>query len=64
VSKLFLVLLVVAVVVLICALPTMWMWNWLMPELFHLREITFGEALGVQMLSALLFKSHSTSSKS
>jgi len=31
------------------------LWNWLMPELFGLHEITFGQALGVLALSRILF---------
>lgn len=33
----------------------MWLWNWLLPELFGLPEITFWQALGVFVLSKLLF---------
>jgi len=31
------------------------LWNWLMPELFGLREITFWQAIGVLALSRILF---------
>ncbi len=31
------------------------LWNWLMPELFGWREITFWQALGIFVLSKLLF---------
>lgn len=40
--------------------PLMWLWNWLMPILFKLPEITFWQAVGVSVLSGLLFKSTST----
>src|SRR5437660_12214607 len=30
------------------------LWNWLMPTLFGLRAITFGQALGVLILSRIL----------
>ena len=46
-----------AVFALVTALPTMWLWNWLMPELFGLKEITFWQALGLLVLSTLLFRS-------
>jgi hypothetical protein len=31
------------------------LWNWLMPELFGLHEITFWQAIGVLALSRILF---------
>ncbi len=31
------------------------LWNWLLPPLFHLPLITFWEALGVLLLSRILF---------
>ena len=36
--------------------PLMVLWNWLMPLLFNLPEITFWQACGLQLLSILLFK--------
>jgi len=33
----------------------MWLWNWLMPPLFGLRVITFWQALGILVLSKILF---------
>jgi hypothetical protein len=45
---------------LLFALPTMWLWDWLMPELFNLKEITLVQAWGLNVLSGLLFKSHTT----
>lgn len=48
----------------IVALPTMWLWNWLMPELFHLATISFWQAWGLLFLSALLLKSGSSSTDS
>jgi hypothetical protein len=33
----------------------MWLWNWLMPELFGLPTLTFWKAVGVVFLSKLLF---------
>lgn len=34
---------------------TMHLWNWLMPEIFGLRAITFAQALGLVLLSKILF---------
>ena len=48
---------------LLTSLPVMWLWNWLMPEIFGLVTITFWQALGLSLLSSFLFKSSSSSSK-
>jgi len=48
---------------LIMALPTMWLWDWLMPELFGLKTITLFQAWGLNFLCGLLFKSHTNNSK-
>src|SRR6478609_6398715 len=34
---------------------TMCLWNWLMPYLFHLPSIDFGMAIGLVILSKILF---------
>lgn len=47
---------------LIGAIPTMLLWNWLMPELFGLKVVTFWQALGLNLLAGILFKSSSSSS--
>jgi len=49
-------LIVVAVVVIILAAPVMWLWNWVMPDVFELTEITFWQAFGLSLLSGFLFK--------
>ena len=35
---------------------TMWLWNWLMPEIFKLPAIGFWQAVGILLLSQILFK--------
>jgi len=45
------------VVALLVALPIQWLWNWLMPVLFHTPTITFWQALGVFTLVRCLFPS-------
>lgn len=35
---------------------TMWLWNWLMPTLFKLPTIGFWQAIGILLLSQILFK--------
>jgi len=58
---------IVAVTVLLMAflfaLPTMWLWNLLMPEIFGLNTIDFWQALGINLLAGILFKSSVKSSK-
>jgi len=34
-----------------------WLWNWLMPMLFGLHEVTFWQAVGILALSRILFGS-------
>ena len=51
-----------AVVAFFCAWPVQFLWNWLMPELFGFKSISFLQALGLSSLSALLFKSSNSSS--
>ena len=46
-------------VVIIFSLPVMWLWNWLMPEIFGLTEITFWQSVGLLILSGILFRSTS-----
>jgi len=46
---------------LLMGFPTMWCWNYLMPELFGLKEINFWQALVMQGLCSALFKSSSSS---
>lgn len=51
------------IIVLILALPVMWLWNWLMPLIFGLTKLTFLQALGLNLLTNLLFKSPKTSNE-
>lgn len=44
------------------AFPVMWIWNYLMPELFALPIITFWQAFWGTFLCGLLFKSSSVQS--
>ena len=52
-----LALILIAVII---AFPTMWLWNWLMPMIFGLPEVGVLQALGLLLLSGLLFKSTTT----
>ena len=48
---------------LILAFPTMWLWNWLMPKLFSLQQIDIYQAMGINFLANILFKSNVTIKK-
>lgn len=49
-------ILVAGIIILVLGLPTMLLWNWLMPTLFGLTKITFIEALGLNLLSAIIIR--------
>lgn len=54
----FLVLFVILIVVAVIALEVwaiMALWNWLMPMLFGLKEISYWAALGLALLIDLIF---------
>lgn len=55
---------IIAIVGIIAAIPTYFLWNWLMPEIFGIKTITFWQAWGVVFLSGILFKGNGSSSKS
>lgn len=57
------VLALVVVVGLIVSLPVWLLWNWLMPDIFAVKEISWMQALGLTVLCGLLFKSSSSSKK-
>lgn len=52
---------VVVLVSVVLGVVTMWLWNWLMPELFGLPLIGFWQAVGINLLSNILFKTYSAS---
>ena len=59
---------VIAIVILLLvailfAIPTLLLWNWLMPVLFGLKTITLFQAWGVNVLTSILFKSNYKSIK-
>jgi len=58
-TYIFAILGVLAIAVGVCflgAFPVMWLWNALVPDLFHLGPITFWQALGLNLLCSILFK--------
>ena len=42
--------------VMLLGMPLQLLWNWLMPNIFGLPEITFWQAIGLNLLSTILFK--------
>lgn len=54
----------IVVASLLLSLPVMWLWNWLMPSIFALREIGWGEAWGLNLLCGFLFRSTVSKSNS
>ncbi len=50
-QKLFFVLVIISAISLIVLL----LWNWLMPALFNLPEINYLQAIGILILSKILF---------
>jgi hypothetical protein len=55
------ILLVIGLLILsalLMAIPTMLLWNVLLPHLFNIPAITLYEAVGINILSGILFKSN------
>jgi hypothetical protein len=50
-------------VILLLGLPLQLLWNWLMPSLFNLPHITFWQAVGLNLISSILFKSNTNTKK-
>ena len=56
-----LAIVIIALVGIVGAAPTYFLWNWLMPEIFGLKAITFWQAWGIMFLSGILFNNPSPS---
>ena len=56
IDTILIAILVVALTATILGFPLMWLWNWLIPTIFNLPEITFWQALGLNALATILFK--------
>ena len=54
---------ILLLVAILFAIPTLLLWNWLMPILFGLKTITLFQAWGVNLLASILFKSNYKSVK-
>lgn len=53
---------IIVLVGILIGFPLMWLWNWLMVGLFGLPVIGFWEAVGLYLLSNILFKSSTSNS--
>lgn len=51
-------LLIAAVFFILFTFVFRWIWNNVVPEVFGLKEITFGQAIGLLILASILFGSH------
>jgi Ca2+/H+ antiporter, TMEM165/GDT1 family len=54
IAKIVKILILVACFILLMGTAVMLLWNWLMPALFNLPIIDFGQALGLTVLSRIL----------
>lgn len=54
---------IAALIAVLVAFPVMLLWNAVVPSIFGLTNITFTQALYLSMLTSILFKSTSSSSK-
>ena len=57
------VIALIAITFMLLAFPLMWLWNWLMPEIFNLTTLTYWQSLGILLLSSFLFKNPYSRSK-
>jgi len=48
---------------IIMAFPTMWLWNYLMPDIFGLTTLNLYQAIALNFLSSILFKTNVTVNK-
>jgi asparagine N-glycosylation enzyme membrane subunit Stt3 len=50
----------IILVVILLGLPLQILWNWLMPDLFNLSYISFWQAVGLNLMAAILFRPTTT----
>jgi hypothetical protein len=63
ISGLLLVIIALFGVALILAVPVMWLWNWVIVDIFQLPEIGYWKAFGLYLLSGLLVNHITPNSK-
>jgi len=57
-EKLLVTLGMIALVIILLGLPTMLLWNWIMPAIFNLPTINFWQAIGLMVLATILFRTN------
>jgi hypothetical protein len=57
ITKFLLGILIAAGMAMLFGFVVLWLWNWLMPEIFGLGKITFWQSWGLIVLAHILFKS-------
>jgi hypothetical protein len=53
---------VIAFIAVLMGFPLMLLWNALLPGLFGIKTISFWQAIGINLLTGIMFRSHSSSS--
>lgn len=53
-AKAFKIVVLIVFIMAILGTAVMWLWNWLMPDLFNFPVISFTQALGLTILSRIL----------
>jgi len=51
---------VITVMVLVLTYPTMWLWNYVMPQVFGLPYISFWQTLALLFLAQIFFKDNNS----
>jgi len=59
VTRVLLALGLIALLGILLGLPLQLLWNWLMPTIFNLPTITFWQAMGLNIMTSILFKDNS-----
>lgn len=54
---------IIFIIMLAVTYPTMLLWNWLMPDIFGLKELEFWQTFGLIVLANVFFKSSNINSK-
>jgi hypothetical protein len=54
---------VILIAAILTAFPIKWLWNEVIPDIFNLPEITFIQALGLNLLCSILFRPYISNSK-
>ncbi len=55
-TELLLLVVFISIYAILLALPTMLLWNWVVPAVFGLKTITFFQALGLNLLFGVLVR--------